>query len=356
MVKAFAQVLLVFALSAGSVMAQSTYGTLLGTVRDATGAVVPQASITVTEIATNISKTGVANERGDYEIPNLLPGTYEIAVSASGFKKFIRRGVLLEPRAEVRVDAALEVGGTETIVEVIAAAPVITTETATVSDTEKSQELTQLPINFRGVSTSPLNAITNIPGVQVDSGGALGGNAISIAGNHPAQNEFTVDGFSVSSPRYNGPLTEMFPSTEQISEIKVTEQLAPAEYGQVGDVSFVGKGGTNQYHGSLFEYFQNDKLDAIPAFANGKPKKRANTFGGSIGGPVRLPKFNGRDHTFFFFDWEGNRQTVQDRDGQPLVLFRDDWALQHAQEKHPELEFLSAAPQLRAGAMVSAPS
>ena len=308
MVKAFAQVLLVFALSAGSVMAQSTYGTLLGTVRDATGAVVPQASITVTEIATNISKTGVANERGDYEIPNLLPGTYEIAVSASGFKKFIRRGVLLEPRAEVRVDAALEVGGTETIVEVIAAAPVITTETATVSDTEKSQELTQLPINFRGVSTSPLNAITNIPGVQVDSGGALGGNAISIAGNHPAQNEFTVDGFSVSSPRYNGPLTEMFPSTEQISEIKVTEQLAPAEYGQVGDVSFVGKGGTNQYHGSLFEYFQNDKLDAIPAFANGKPKKRANTFGGSIGGPVRLPKFNGRDHTFFFFDWEGNRQ------------------------------------------------
>ena len=119
MVKAFAQVLLVFALSAGSVMAQSTYGTLLGTVRDATGAVVPQASITVTEIATNISKTGVANERGDYEIPNLLPGTYEIAVSASGFKKFIRRGVLLEPRAEVRVDAALEVGGTESPIELM---------------------------------------------------------------------------------------------------------------------------------------------------------------------------------------------------------------------------------------------
>src|SRR5712692_9749576 len=169
MVRRFAGVLLVFALSAGSVMAQSTYGTLLGTVRDATGAVVPQASIAVTEVTTNISKTGVANERGDYEIPNLLPGTYEITISGSGFKKFIRRGILLEPRAEVRVDAALEVGGTKTIVEVIAAAPVITTETATVSDTEKSQELTQLPINFRGVSTSPLNAITTIPGVKVDS-------------------------------------------------------------------------------------------------------------------------------------------------------------------------------------------
>lgn len=299
----------IFTLGAASLFAQSTYGTLLGTVRDATGAVIPQASVTVTEVTTNISKLGITNDRGDYEIPNLLPGSYEVAVSAAGFKRFVRRGVVLEPRAEVRVDAPLEVGSTETAVEVSAAAPVITTETGTVSDIEKNQELSQLPINFRGLSTSPLNAITTIPGVQVDSGGALGGNAISIAGNHPAQNEFTVDGFSVTSPRYNGPITEMFPSTEQIAEVKVTEQLAAAEYGQVGDVSFVGKSGTNQYHGSLFEYFQNDKLDAIPAFANGKPKKRANTFGGSIGGPVWIPKlFNGKDRTFFFFDWEGNRQ------------------------------------------------
>jgi hypothetical protein len=308
MSKRLSIVVCMLALSAASALAQSTYGTLLGTVKDATGAVVPDASIVVTEVTTNNNKTGVANARGDYEIPNLLPGSYEISVSAPGFKKFVRRGVLLEPRAEVRVDASLEVGATETAVEVMAAAPVITTETATVSDVEKSQELSQLPINFRGVSTTPLNAISTIPGIQVDSGGATGGNAISIAGNHPAQNEFTVDGFSVTSPRFNGPTTEMFPSTEQISEIKVTEQLAAAEYGQIGDVSFIGKSGTNQYHGSLFEYFQNDKLDAIPGFANGKPKKRANTFGGSIGGPVRLPKFNGKDHTFFFFDWEGNRQ------------------------------------------------
>src|SRR5581483_8136773 len=224
-----------------------------------------------------------------------------------GFKRFIRRGIGLEPRAEVRVDAALEVGTTETAVEVTAAAPVITTETATVADVEKNQELTQLPINFRGKSTSPLNAITTLPGVQVDSVGPA--FSISIAGSTPSQNEFTVDGFSVSSVRNNGPTFEMFPSAEQISEIKVTSELASAEYGQVGDISFIGKGGTNEFHGSLFEYFQNDAMDAIPAFANGKPKKRDNTFGGSIGGPVLIPKlFNGRNRTFFFFDWEGNRQ------------------------------------------------
>lgn len=290
-----------------AILAQSTNGTLLGTVTDVSGAVVPKAAVSVTETRTNVTHASSANEHGDYEITNLLPGNYEVAVSAPGFRRFIRRGIGLEPRSAVRVDAALEVGTTETAVEVTAAAPVITTETATVADVEKNQELTQLPINFRGRSTSPLNAITTLPGVQVDSGGPAFG--ISIAGSNPSQNEFTVDGFSVSSVRNNGPTFEMFPSAEQISEVKVTSELASAEYGQIGDISFIGKGGTNDFHGSLFEYFQNDAMDAIPAFANGKPKKRANTFGGSIGGPVLIPKlFNGHNRTFFFFDWEGNRQ------------------------------------------------
>ncbi len=103
-------------------------------------------------------------------------------------------------------------------------------------------------------------------------------------------------------------LRNLFSSTEEVAELKVTSQLAPAEYGQVGDISFVGKGGTNAYHGSLIEYLQNDALDAIPGFANGKPQKRANTVGSSIGGLIRLPHYNGKDRTFFFFDYKGNRQ------------------------------------------------
>ncbi len=289
--------------------AQSTYGTLLGTVQDASGGVIPGAKIVVTELNTNTPKNATTDNRGDYEIPNLLPGNYEVSVSAAGFKQFVRRGIVLEPRAEVRIDASMEVGTTGTVVEVAAAAPVITTETATVRDMEASRELERLPMNFRGRSTTPLNSITTLPGVTVDSTGPTGSNGVSIAGSRPSQNEFTVDGFSVTSPLRNGPSPEMFPSTEQIAEVKVTSELATAEYGQVGDITFITKGGGNQYHGSLFEYLQNDALDATPDFADGKPKKRDNTFGGSLSGPVRLPKiYNGKDRTFFFFDWEGNRQ------------------------------------------------
>ncbi len=307
MLRKIACILGLLSLVGTGAFAQSTYGTLVGTVKDSSGAVVPSASVVAAEISTNVSKSATTNASGDYEIVNLLPGTFEVSVTAQGFKKFVQRGVPLDPRATVRVDATLEVGATQTTVEVNAPPPVITTETGTVSDVETNQQISQLPINFRAQSTSPLNIITTMPGVQVDSGG-VGGGGMSVSGNHPPQNEYSVDGFSVSSPRFNGPLVEAFPSTEQVAEVKVTSQLAPAEYGQVGDVSFVGKGGSNSFHGSVFEYLQNDALDAIPAFDNGKPKKRDNTFGGSIGGPVILPHYNGRNRTFFFFDWESNRQ------------------------------------------------
>jgi hypothetical protein len=288
--------------------AQSTYGTLLGSVLDATGAVVPGARVEVTDVNTNIKKSTTTDSRGDYQLPNLLAGTYDVVVSAAGFKQFVQRRVPLDPRAEVRVDASLEVGETQTTVEVASAAPVITTESATVSDVAKGKEISQLPINFRANSTSPFNAITTLPGVQVDSGGATGPMSFSISGNHPAQNEVSVDGFSVTSPRNNGPLAEMFPSTEQISEMKITSQISNAEYGQVGDVSFIGKSGTNRFHGSAFEYMQNDAFDATPLFTSGIPKKRNNDFGGSISGPVLLPKYDGKDRTFFFFDYERNMQ------------------------------------------------
>jgi hypothetical protein len=308
MIRRLAGILGLLSLVSIRLLGQSTYGSLLGTVKDNSGAVVPNARVVVTEAATNISKSATTNSDGDYQLVNLVPGTYDLSVTVSGFQKFLQRGVTLDPRATVRTDVTLQVGTTQTVVEIKAAPPVITTETGTVSDQQQYRQVSELPYNYRASTTSPLSSITTIPGIQVDSGGATGANSISISGSHPAQNEVSVDGFSVTSPRNNGPLAEMFPSTENIAEIKVTSQLAPAEYGQVGDISFVGKGGTNLFHGSLFEYFQNDALDAIPAFANGKPKKRDNTFGGSIGGPVILPHYNGKDRTFFFFDWESNRQ------------------------------------------------
>ena len=182
----------------------------------------------------------------------------------------------------------------------------INTENATLSDSKDNQQITQLPLNNRATTTSPLGALALSPNVQQDSSGniALGGASSSMV-------NFSVDGISTANVRQNGALQDAYPSQEGISAVKVTSFNNSAEFSQVGDVTFTTKGGTNQYHGSLFEYLQNDAFDANPYGFNGKAPKRFNTFGGSLGGPVTIPHlYNGHDKTFFFADYEGNRRTT----------------------------------------------
>lgn len=276
--------LVVAALWPALLVGQSTYGTILGTVTDPSGAPVPEANVAVKEVNTNTSKQATTDAHGSYQFLNLLPGVYDVSVVHAGFSESLRERVPLDARASVRVDVGLQIGATSSQIDVTETAPVITTESGTVSDVAAGTQITQLPLNYRANSTSPFNAITLVPGVQVDPGGALsgGGNSFgfSVSGNHPAQNEVSVDGLSITSPRYNGPLVEAMPSSEQVSEMRITSQAAPAEYGQVGDLAFIGKSGTNSFHGSLFEYLQNDALDAQPLFTSEKPKKRNNDFGG----------------------------------------------------------------------------
>jgi Carboxypeptidase regulatory-like domain/TonB dependent receptor len=278
---------------------QTTSGTILGTVFDPSGAVVASAKITVVNLGTDQSRTELTNSSGDYVVQDLVAGTYQVRVEAAGFKTFVDTGLTLESQTILRVNAKLTVGrtggGASETIEVRGTAPVITTETGTVTAQVEKQAITDLPLNYRAVDTSPLSLVQTVPGVQVDPN-----FNISISGSNPAQNETSVDGFSVVDVRYNGPLHENLPSTEDLSEVKVTEQLGAAEYGQVGDISFVSKGGTNNYHGTLFEYIQNNSFDATPHFANTTPPKHANDFGGAIGGPI----FKGK--TFFFFDYEKN--------------------------------------------------
>lgn len=299
----------VLLMSVPTSFAQSTNATILGTVTDASGAVIAQAAITVTNADTGISKASSTDTSGDYRIPELLPGQYSVRVAAKGFKSFVRNGLNLDARAITRVDAVLPVGSSESKVEVTGATPTITTESGTVSEQLQSESLKDLPLNYRATDTSPLNAVIVIPEIQVDTRfpSTFASIGISISGDHPGQNEVSVDGFSVTSNRWSGALFELFPSTESISEVKVTAQNASPEYGQLGDISFITRGGTNTYHGALFEYLQNDAFDATPLFATKKPPIRANDFGGAIGGPLRIPGYNGKDRTFFFFDWESNR-------------------------------------------------
>jgi hypothetical protein len=283
---------------------QTTDATALGTVTDTSGAVVRGATITVTNLATGISRSSQTDDLGNYQISALRPGTYSVLIENKGFKSYLRPSLSLDARDMVRVDAKLVVGNAQERVEVTAGAPVITTETGTITEGMDTRSILDLPVNLRAGDTSPLMLVTTIPGVQIDLT-----TGISVAGSNPSQDEISVDGFSVKnvSNTRSGPNVEMFPSTDTLSEVKVSE-LGTAEYAGVGDVSFVTHGGTNRYHGSLFEYFGNDDLDATPLFSPTVPRVRANDFGGSIGGPVRFPFYNGKEKTFFYFTFERNRQ------------------------------------------------
>jgi TonB dependent receptor len=182
----------------------------------------------------------------------------------------------------------------------------INTENATLGDSKDNLQMTQLPINNRATTTSPLGALGLSPNVQTDSAGniALGGASSSMV-------NFSVDGISTANVRQNGALQDAYPSQEGIAAVRVTSFNNSAEFSQVGDVTFTTKSGTNQYHGSVFEYLQNQALDANPYGFSGKAPKKFNTFGFSLGGPVRIPHlYNGRDKTFFFADYEGNRRTT----------------------------------------------
>ena len=305
MLKRLMSVLFVMVLCGGAALAQSIYGTLLGTVKDSSGGIVPNASVVVTEQNTHISRSGATDSVGDYQLPNLLPGTYRVSMRAPGFKEFLKTDVILDSRAVVRVDGTLAPGATQTSVEVKAAPPVITTETGTVSHLETGNVLEQLPLNYRATSTSPLNAVVTVPGLNVDNG-----SNISIGGDNPGQNFYSVNGFSSVYLTENGPQREQFPSTEMVSEMQVATQAAPAQYSEMSAVEFATKSGTNQFHGSAFEYLQNSALNAQPDFTTTKPVFRANDFGGSLGGPVTLPHiYNGKDRTFFFVDYEGLRDS-----------------------------------------------
>ncbi len=284
------QLLLVLPAACSLLAAQSTFGSILGTVTDASGAVVPAARVTITNLGENTSVTLQTDAQGNYEALNLKAGSYQVVVEAAGFKTFQAAQVALAARQVVRVNAALEVGAVTESIMVQAIAPVIATDTQTITASFDTRKLLELPLNFRGAgSTSPYRVLAFLPGVQSDDGFNL-----SVQGAIPAQSEFTLDGISTVNVTGHSPLPEVYPSAEGIAEMKVQGVGGNAEFGQIGDVTTTSRGGSNEFHGSLFEYLQNHALDAIPFGAASKPAKVANTFGGSLGG--RLV----RNRTFFF--------------------------------------------------------
>jgi outer membrane receptor protein involved in Fe transport len=288
--------------------AQSTYGAILGNVKDASGAAVKGAKVRITQTAENASREAVTDAEGAYEFQNVEAGPYTVSVAASGFRTFNATGLTLQARTRLRVDAELQVGDVSQSIQVESSAGVIATDTPAITSNLTAEKVLNLPSNVRGAgSTSPYAMLQTLPGVQADNG--LG---LSIQGGLPAQSESTVDGISITVSTGNSPNRNMFLSVESISEIKVQGVGNTAEFGQPGDITVISKSGTNDYHGALFWYHQNKAFDARSYGQNTLPAKIGNTFGGTVGGPLSIPKvYSGKDKTFFYFTWESLRYPRQ---------------------------------------------
>ena len=290
---------------------QSTFGTVLGTVKEPSGAVVPGAKVAITNLGTNSAKSTVTDQTGSYEFVNLDVGRYELTIEAIGFQKTEFSAFDLGAREMRRLDADLHLARQTQTVNVESAADVVVeTDSSNIAVTKGSLELTNLPVAITtrsNGSTSAFSTLTAQPGVQTDASGN-----IAVAGATPSQLSITIDGISSVGPGTMGALSELFPSFNAIEEIKISETLNPAEYGGVADITTVSKSGTNQYHGSAFENLQNSAMNASNTFSHTTPVVKMNDFGAYTGGPVIIPKlYNGRDKTFFFGSFEALRLPKQ---------------------------------------------
>ncbi|MEO6802795.1 MAG: carboxypeptidase regulatory-like domain-containing protein [Granulicella sp.] len=287
-------------------IAQSIQGSILGSIKDQTGAAVPNATVTITDTDTGTSKTVTSNGTGDYQLLNIPADHYKVEVTASGFEGQVLDNLTLTARQQLRADATLTVGAVDQHVTVDASnAGVIATETASIDSTLSTVAVRDLPANYRASNsgTSPLSIIQAMPGVQADSSGNY-----SVQGGLPFQTEVSVDGVSIQSSTGNSPMANALPSGDSISELRVDGVLNNAEFGQPGEVTSITKGGTNNLHGSLFWYHQESAFNATPFGSLTKPHVVTNDYGITGGGPVVIPHlYNGRDKTFFFSTYEGYR-------------------------------------------------
>ncbi|MBM3768210.1 MAG: carboxypeptidase regulatory-like domain-containing protein, partial [Acidobacteria bacterium] len=305
-----------------------TLATVTGEVRDGSGAVVAGAEIAVRNTETNIVRSVVTNEEGLFTVPALNPGQYEVKASRTGFKTSSRAGIELQVQQTARVDFVLDVGQVTETVEVSGGAPLLATENATVGTVIERQRITDLPLNGRNflslVALSPNVTYGFSPAAQAAGrqGGTRSQITMSLSGARATWSNYTLDGITNTDINFN--LFIVLPSVEALQEFKVQTGIYSAEFGRAaGQVNVSTRGGTNEYHASAFEFLRNDKLDARPYFfkdpespnqiAPEKAPYRQNQYGGTLAGPVRIPKlYNGANRLFFMANFEGfkSRRTV----------------------------------------------
>ncbi len=291
--------------------AQGNLGGVTGTVADTSTAAVSEVKMTLTSIQTNSFYTAVADSSGTYNFRGLPPGLYRLDAEKQGFKKFVQENVSVHTATVTTLDIQLAVGAMSESVTVSTTGVTLQTTSPEVSTVLDRRVILDLPIQVGGSGATtaasgrrqPENFIFLTPGV---SGIPWSKN---INGSPDFSQDILYDGVSAQLAVTPGFLAQTSPPYESVEEFKVQNSLFPAEYGRgFGVINFTLRSGSNQFHGGLFEFFRNDKLDARPFFAVARPRVRFNEYGGSFGGPVLIPKlFNGKDKTFFNFNYTGLR-------------------------------------------------
>ncbi len=294
--------------------AQSTGGRILGRVADPSGAVLAGVRVTATNEATGVSRDAETNDSGDYGFPQVPVGTYTLSFDLKGFKTNVRKGILVDLNQVITLNSVLQVGETKETVEVTSEAPMVDTTSTQLGAVMDSRQVSQLPLNSR--DTYQLLQLQ--PGVQGVGGADLfyGSNtagAVSVNGGRGRSNNFSVNGGDGNDLFVNGPAIQ--PSPDSIEEFRVISNTFDAEYGRNSGavINVVTKTGTNQLHGSFYEFFRNDVLDSKGFLDPATPDNKQNQFGGTFGGPIR------KDRTFFFASYEG-RRVVQGIVGDPTVV------------------------------------
>src|SRR5437899_6170655 len=324
--------LCILVLSVSPALAQAD-GSISGVIRDASGAVIPGAMVTVTNPATNQVRSAISNESGVYNFPVLQPGKYNIKVELPGFRTITQNGVELQVQQSARLDFTLQVGDVSQTVEVEGTTALIATENATVGTVIENRRIVEMPLNGRNflqlASLSP-NVSYGFTGAgQEDQrqGGSRASQNIAVAGQRSAFNHFTLDGVENTDVNFNTYV--ILPSIDALQEFKVQTGVFPAEFGRATtQINASTKPGTNQFHGTLFEFLRNDKLDAKQyAFAGERPKDafKWNQYGFTVGCPVTIPGlYKGTDRLFFMSNFEGfnERRTTRTLYSVPSMKMR----------------------------------
>src|SRR5579871_6786659 len=295
-------------------LAQGDRGTITGTVSDPAGAVVAAATVEARHVETGTSYDTVSTSTGNYTLSQLPVGTYEVDVTVPGFKKFVRSGLTVEVAGTLRVDIALEVGSATESVTVTEAASLLKTESGELSHNVPTETVDSLPILGIGSSVAGSSAIRNPQAVAYLLPGSYVAENSNVRINGAPGNtaSYRLEGQDASNGQVPATQAQIQPSVDAIQEVTVQTSNFSAEYGQVGGgfFNYTMKSGTNQLHGSVYDYAVNEVFNAGTPWVNAKPVARRHDYGFTVGGPVEIPKiYNGHDKTFFFFNWEQYRET-----------------------------------------------